>query len=66
MKTTQQAVKTAPCRINVSVAVLFGHRGLLLFSVVTLAESYVSECCVDASKEREMTTVEKRRCDVYW
>lgn len=66
MKTTQQAIKTAPCRISLSVAVLFGYRGLLLFSVVTLAESYISECCVDESKEGEMTKVEKRTCDIYW
>lgn len=59
MKTTQQAIKTAPCRISLSMAVIFGCRRLLLFSVVALAESYVSECCVDTSKEGEMIKAQK-------
>lgn len=41
------------------MAVIFGCGGLLLFSVAALAESYVSECCVDTSKEGEMIKAQK-------
>lgn len=66
MKTTQQAVKESSSRVSLAVSALFKHRRLLPFNVVALAANYISECCVDTSKGREMTKAEKKRYVIYW